>query len=104
METYHTEKSEDLRYQLAIKQVKKEKSFYIHAIVYFFVNLMIIVSNVIFGKTQWASMENYYTAIFWGFGLGVHGLSVFLPNFILGKEWETRKIEKLMKEYKDMEG
>ena len=35
-------------------------------------------------------------SFFWGIGLLAHGLSTFLPYFILGKDWEERKIKELM--------
>ena len=37
---------------------------------------------------------------FWGIGLVAHGLSVFVPQFVLGKDWEERKIRELMEKNK----
>ncbi|RZJ51219.1 MAG: 2TM domain-containing protein, partial [Chryseobacterium sp.] len=33
---------------------------------------------------------------FWGIGLAAHALSVFLPTFVLGRDWEEKKIKELM--------
>ena len=96
MENYN---QNEIKYLEAQKRVKKLKGFYIHATVYVLVNLFIIADNVKNGMDL-SDMNNYWTAIFWGVGLLGHGLSVFLPTFILGKNWEEKKIKELMEKYK----
>lgn len=96
MENYN---QNEIKYLEAQKKVKKLKGFYIHATVYVLVNLFIIADNVKKGMDL-SDMNNYWTAIFWGVGLLGHGLSVFLPTFILGKNWEEKKIKELMEKYK----
>lgn len=85
----------NIKYLEAAKRVKRLKGFYIHAAVYFLVNLFIVIQNVKSGASL-SNMDNYWTAIFWGVGLLGHGISVFLPNMIMGKDWEERKIRELM--------
>lgn len=85
-----------INYLEAKKRVKRIKGFYIHAMVYFIVNLIIIFSNAILEHKGFSNIENYYTAIFWGIGLFAHGLSVFMPNFIFGQDWEEKKIKEIM--------
>ena len=85
----------NIKYLEAAKRVKRLKGFYIHAAVYVLVNLFIIAQNVKSGASL-SNMDNYWTAIFWGVGLLGHGISVFLPNMIMGKDWEERKIRDLM--------
>lgn len=94
--------TEDIKYEEAKKRVKRIKGFYSHFTVYIFGNLLIVFinyQNLKPGESyfQW---HNFYTAIFWGIALLAHGLSVFLPNFILGSDWEERKIRELMDKYK----
>ncbi|QDP85330.1 2TM domain-containing protein [Chryseobacterium sp. SNU WT5] len=89
----------DIRYIEAAKRVKRIKGFYIHAIVYFLVNLFIIAQSVQAGESL-SNLNIYWTAILWGVALTGHGLSVFLPNFILGKNWEEEKIRDLMNKNK----
>lgn len=96
MENYN---QNEIKYLEAQKRVKKLKGFYIHATVYVLVNLFIIADNVKKGMDL-SDMNNYWTAIFWGVGLLGHGLSLFLPTFILGKNWEEKKIKELMEKYK----
>ena len=81
---------DEIKYQEALKRVKKIKGFYTHAIVYVFVNIMIVflnVKNLDPGETYF-QFKNFMTAFFWGIGLLAHGLSVFVPNWIMGQNWE----------------
>jgi uncharacterized protein YybS (DUF2232 family) len=84
------------------KRVKKIKGFYVHLLVYVVVNLIIVVLNIqdLEPGESYFQYKNFFTLFFWGIGLAVHGLSVFLPDFILGKNWEERKIKQLMEEDK----
>jgi len=91
-------REQNLRYREAERRVKKIKGFYIHAMVYFFVNIFIIASKAIDqdpGEVFW-EWDLLALPLFWGIGLTAHGLSVFLPAFILGKDWEEKKIKELM--------
>ncbi len=94
METYSNENE---RYERAVKRVKKIKGFYKHALIYVFVNAFIIISNVYFSNIAFDGINRFYTPIFWGFGLLAHGLSVFIPESILGSDWEERKINEIMR-------
>lgn len=96
MENFNTN---EIKYLEAQKRVKRLKGFYIHATVYVLVNLFLIGNNVQRGKNL-SDIDNYWTAIFWGIGLLGHALSVFLPNMIMGKDWEEKKIRELMDKYK----
>ncbi len=92
----------DNKYQEALKRVKKIKGFYIHASVYVVINIMIFIANIQHldpgeGYFQW---KNFATAISWGVGLLAHGLAIFMPLWILGNNWEERKIKELMEKEK----
>lgn len=94
---------EEIKYNEALKRVKRIKGFYTHAMVYLVVNTMIVIINIQnleVGESyfQW---HNFITAFFWGIGLLSHGLSVFLPTMILGSNWEERKIKELMEKEKN---
>ena len=96
--------TEDIRYREAQKRVKRIKGFYTHAIIYVVVNIMIFITNareIPAGESiiQWRTLM---TPITWGIGLLAHGLSVFVPNMILGKDWEERKIREFMEKEKSM--
>lgn len=89
----------DSKYELAYKQVKRIKGFYVHALVYAFVNIFLLVTS--YYNFSWRSSiffgwENFSTPIFWGIGLAAHGLSVFGRDLIFGSDWEEKKIKELM--------
>ncbi|MDK2771109.1 MAG: 2TM domain-containing protein [Flavobacterium sp.] len=96
--------TEEIRYREAQKRVKRMKGFYTHAIIYVVINIMVFISNareIPAGESiiQWRTLM---TPITWGIGLLAHGLSVFVPNMILGKDWEERKIREFMEKEKSM--
>lgn len=94
---------DEIIYQEAVKRVKKIKSFYTHAAVYVVINIMLLI--VKFQKMNadesFFEFENFSTIIFWGIGLAAHGLSVFLPSLIFGKDWEERKLNEFMEKDKN---
>lgn len=90
----------DIKYLEAKKRVKRIKGFYIHALIYALVNVGLLIMNTSFSSEEFSSIDTYWTAILWGIGLAGHGLSVFLPNMILGKNWEEEKIRELMNKNK----
>ncbi|UPQ78400.1 2TM domain-containing protein [Flavobacterium azooxidireducens] len=94
---------EEINYQEALKRVKKIKGFYTHAIVYIIVNIMIVIINVqnLNEGESYFQFKNFMTAFFWGIGLVAHGLSVFMPNWIMGQNWEERKIKEFMEKEKN---
>jgi uncharacterized integral membrane protein len=93
---------DEIKYQEALKRVKKLKGFYTHSIVYIFINILIFFLNVknLEQGESYFQFKNFITAFFWGIGLLAHALSTFLPYFILGKDWEERKIKELMEKEK----
>ncbi|MFY7742508.1 MAG: 2TM domain-containing protein [Flavobacterium sp.] len=93
---------EEIKYQEALKRVKKIKGFYSHLLVYIVVNIMIIVVNIqnLSPGESYFQYKNFFTAFFWGIGLVAHGFSVFVPQWFLGNNWEERKIRELMEKDK----
>ncbi|MGC1631998.1 MAG: 2TM domain-containing protein [Gelidibacter sp.] len=89
---------EQERYDRAKKRVKRISGFYSHLLVYIVVNLMVVVVNIqqMGPGESYFQWRNFLTLFFWGIGLFAHGLSVFLPYAILGKDWEERKIKEIM--------
>jgi uncharacterized integral membrane protein len=91
---------EQIRYEDAVKKVKKLKGFYTHAIVYLVINIMLVIVNVqnLEPGESYFQFKNFITAFFWGIGLLAHAMGTFIPYFILGKDWEERKINQLMEQ------
>ena len=92
--------SDQIRYEEAVKKVKKLKGFYTHAIVYLVINIMFVIVNAqnLAPGESYFQFKNFLTAFFWGIGLLAHGMATFVPYFILGKDWEERKIKQLMEQ------
>lgn len=92
----------DIKYLEAKKRVKKLKGFYIHLTIYILVNLLIVFINIQNLKPgeSYFKPENFITLFFWGIGLLAHAMSVFVPQFVLGKNWEEKKIRELMEKNK----
>ena len=87
-----------MSYKSAQKRIKDIKGFYVHLLVFVFINTAIFIvttmdAGFFKGLTE---ISNYSTIFFWGIGLFAHWASVFGPNFIFGKKWEEKKIKELM--------
>ncbi|RMZ60814.1 histidine kinase [Chryseobacterium nematophagum] len=88
----------DICYKKAAKRVKKLKNFYTFFFIYIAVNIFILFLNykgLKPGETIWR-IKYFLVPLFWGIGLIIYGMSVFLPNFFLGTKWEDKKIKELM--------
>lgn len=96
------ENIDKIKYEQAIARVKRIKSFYTHALVYVVVNIMLVIVNIqnLDVGESYFQFKNFQTLFLWGIGLLAHGMSVFLPNIIMGKDWEERKIKQYMEEEK----
>lgn len=87
-------KTEELRYKRARKKVKELKGFYIHLLVYLvFLALALFSSQMLNHSPVEISI---WGMGLWGVGLLAHGCSVFIPNFLLGGQWQERKIKEIM--------
>ncbi|WP_034689426.1 2TM domain-containing protein [Chryseobacterium hispalense] len=99
----NTINKDDIRYKEAERRVKKIKSFYVFAFVYFAVNIFILFLNykeLKPGETIW-NLKYFSLPIFWGIGLIGYAINVFVPGVILGSNWEEKKIKKLMEKEKE---
>lgn len=94
---------EESSYKAAQKKVKDIKGFYIHLLVYLFVNIALVVADAeITNFGNWnLEVSNFYTAFFWGIGLLAHWASVFGSGVLLGKNWEEKKIRELMEKERE---
>jgi 2TM domain len=97
------ENLDEIRYQEALKRVKKVKGFYTHLIVFIVINMMILIVNYqeLEANETFFQFRTFSTFLCWGVGLFAHGLSVFFPSMVLGKDWEERKIKELMEKDKN---
>lgn len=89
---------EQVRLERARKHVKEIKGFYKHLIAFIAVNIFLWIMKLtdMEDGESFFEWENFITFFFWGIGVFFHWYSVFKPNFIVGKDWEDRKIKELM--------
>lgn len=91
-------KTDALKYQIAEKRVKQLKGFYMHLVIFIVINIIVFVANYrsLPDGSGFLYWQLFSTPLFWGIGLLAHAGNVFMPHFILGKDWEERKIKDLM--------
>lgn len=81
------------RYERARKRVEAIKGFYIHLLIYLFVNAGLLLINVLTSPGSWWF---YWPLLGWGIGLAVHAIGVFGVGNWFSKEWEEREIRKIL--------
>lgn len=91
---------DEIKYQQALKRVKKIKGFYTHLMVYIVINIGLLIVNNNNSTENFWRWQTFSTVFFWGIGLLAHGLSVYMPAMLMGKDWEERKIKELMEKEK----
>ena len=85
----------------AKKKVKQVKGFYTHLTIYILVNTFIVGNTIYFsGWDAFFNFATYVSPFFWGIGLVAHFSKTFGYDPIFGKDWEQRKIKKIMEEEK----
>jgi len=92
--------SEESRYNRAKKKVDKIKGFYTHVIVYVVVNIMLLsmIYTNYANVTEFWNFGSFSTAIGWGVGLLIHGISVFGRGLFFNSNWEDHKMKQFLKE------
>jgi hypothetical protein len=83
------------RYQRARAYVQQLRLFYIHVGVYVFVNIFLLLINLL--TDPW-SLWFYWPLLGWGIALAVHAFFVFGVGDTVGKGWEERKIREIMEQ------
>lgn len=80
------------RYEEARRRVEDLKGFYVHAVVYVLVNIMLFSVDFLTPGGFWF----FWPLLGWGIGLGVHAANTFVLGGTMGWDWEERKIRDLM--------
>lgn len=87
-----------LRLKQAYKNIERLKSFYVHMAAYCTVNTILVIVWI---------FDTFFKQIFWettflvtaglaGLALVAHAVFLFAPKYLLPKDWEEQKFEKLM--------
>lgn len=81
----------DSQEQLAFRQVRKLRAFYMHLLRYAVIVAGLWAMNLIVSPHRlWV----LWVMAGWGIGLMAHAASVFSPRRFLGPDWERREVEK----------
>ena len=88
----------DWHYALAKKQVTSVKNFYIHLAAFVFVNSFILMLNTRHQSiTEFLNEGNSLrNLVLWGIVLIIHWAVVLGAPFLLGNNWERKKLKELM--------
>ncbi|WP_222984525.1 2TM domain-containing protein [Flagellimonas meishanensis] len=86
------ENMDEYKYKRAKQKVRCIKSFHVHLLVYIVVITFLAFINVMTADYLWV----FFPALGWGLGLIGHWLHVYGADYILGANWEKRKIRELM--------
>jgi hypothetical protein len=92
-----TQMSEEEIRKIATQRVQAKKGFYSHLTAYILVNLMLIAIWYFTGARYFWPM---WVLLFWGIGLIVNGITVFV---IRDTGWEKREVEKEIERIKRRE-
>ena len=84
----------DNKQSRARKHIENIKAFYQHLFAYCLFTPFTIFINY---KTYWEYKWFWFSVIGWGIGVAIHGFRVFAFKGKLGRHWEERKIEELMR-------
>jgi sensor histidine kinase YesM len=84
--------SYDAALRRARKKAKEIREFYSHLLSYCLVIPALWVVNAFVPGQWWAQ----WATIGWGFGVTIHGLTVFADGTFFGSAWEEKKVAELM--------
>jgi transcriptional regulator with XRE-family HTH domain len=83
--------SQDWQERMAFQKVRRIRGFYVHILIYLFVNAACITVNLLTTPDQ---LWFFGSVLFWGIGLVAHALSVFVFDKIFSGQWERAQVEK----------
>ncbi len=89
--TDKTLNSQDALERIAFKQAQRLRGFYLHLLMYLVINAGCIAINLFTNPEQ---LWFIGALLFWGLGLCVHALSVFVFDKYFNGEWERTQVEK----------
>lgn len=78
----------------ARERVRKIKSFYLNVITFIWVNILLIVINLVTNRHH---LWFYWVTLIWGAILIIQALNIFtIRDRFLGEDWEERKTRELL--------
>ena len=92
-------------YDNARRRTKQKKRLFQHFVVFLVGAVLLIVLNVVIGYQEDFMPLGYnwfvWAILLWTFFFLIHLINVFVTSSFMGKEWEQRQMEKLVKKQRD---
>lgn len=91
-------------YENARKRARQKKRLFQHFVVFLIGAVFLIVLNVVIGYQEQFKPLGYnwfvWAVLLWTLIFLVHFFNVFIVNSFMGKDWEARQVDKLVKKQK----
>jgi transcriptional regulator with XRE-family HTH domain len=89
-ETAHSRSNDE---RIAFKKTRRIRAYYLHLLTYFVINIACIAVNLLTtpGRIWFIGLT-----LFWGFGVIVHTLTVFVFDKYFNGQWELAQVEKIL--------
>lgn len=92
-------------YENARKRAREKKRLFQHFVIFLIGAVFLIVLNVIIGYQEDFQPLGYnwfvWAVLLWLLIFLVHFFNVFIVNSFMGKEWEARQVDRLVKKQKE---
>jgi len=92
-------------YENARKRAKQKKRLFQHFVVFLIGAVFLIVLNVVIGYQENFKPLGYnwfvWAVLLWTLLFLIHFFNVFIVNSFMGKDWETKQVDKLVKKQKE---
>lgn len=92
-------------YENARRRTREKKRLFRHFVFFLIGAVFLIVLNVVIGWQQDFKPLGYdwfvWAVLLWAVILIVHFFNVFLVNSFMGKDWETKQVDRLVKKQKE---
>lgn len=92
-------------YEYARSRTRQKKNLFRHFVIYLIGAVFLIVLNVVIGYQEDFKPLGYnwfvWAVLLWTLIFLVHFFNVFIVNSFMGKEWETKQVDRLVKKQKE---
>lgn len=92
-------------YEYARSRTRQKKNLFRHFVIYLIGAVFLIVLNVVIGYQEDFKPLGYnwfvWAVLLWTLIFLVHFFNVFIVNSFMGKDWETKQVDRLVKKQKE---
>ncbi len=92
-------------YENARRRTLQKKRLFLHFVIFLVGAVLLIILNVVIGFREEFMPLGYnwfvWAILLWTFFFLIHAVNVFITSSFMGKEWEQRQMEKLVRKQKE---